>query len=120
MLPSLCALRRGTSLTCSQSSRLSQQNVGSALQATVQKVWQRLSYHSVIAQEAKRQQDEYGHNEAWAFGISLLKHDDAIDTLIEVLHYKLHNDRWRRVFNYKQSREELQKYFGVPKSCLVV
>ncbi|CAI6002616.1 unnamed protein product [Closterium sp. NIES-64] len=57
---------------------------GSALQGTVQKVWQRLSYHSVIAQEAKRQQDEYGHNEAWAFGISLLKDDDAIDTLIEV------------------------------------
>ncbi|CAI5535508.1 unnamed protein product, partial [Closterium sp. Naga37s-1] len=56
---------------------------GSALQGTVQKVWQRLSYHSVIAQEAKRQQDEYGHNEAWAFGISLLKDDDAIDTLIE-------------------------------------
>ncbi|CAI7784953.1 unnamed protein product [Closterium sp. NIES-53] len=93
---------------------------GSALQGTVQKVWQRLSYHSVIAQEAKRQQDEYGHNEAWAFGISLLKDDDAIDTLIEVLHYKLHNDRWRRVFNYKQSRDELEKYFGVPKSCLVV
>ncbi|CAI5480070.1 unnamed protein product [Closterium sp. Yama58-4] len=82
---------------------------GSALQGTVQVVWQRLSYHSVIAQEAKRQQDEYGHNEAWAFGISLLKDDDAIDTLIEVLHYKLHNDRWRRVFNYKQSRDELEK-----------
>ncbi|CAI5461545.1 unnamed protein product [Closterium sp. Yama58-4] len=93
---------------------------GSVLQGTVQKVWQRLSYHSVIAQEAKRQQDEYGHNEAWAFGISLLKDDDAIDTLIEVLHYKLHNDRWRRVFNYKQSRDELEKYFGVPKSCLVL
>lgn len=92
---------------------------GSAMQRVVAAVWQRLSYHSLHSQEARRQQERYGHNEAWAFGTSMLKGDDAITTLIQALHYKLHNDKWRRIFNFKQSREELQKIFGVPRSCLV-
>ncbi|CAA6667335.1 unnamed protein product [Spirodela intermedia] len=44
---------------------------------------------------------------------SKLEEDDVFATLIQVLHYKLHNDPWRRHLNSATKRE-----YGLPEGCV--
>ncbi|XP_074371615.1 uncharacterized protein LOC141712540 isoform X2 [Apium graveolens] len=79
----------------------------------VKKIWQRFLYRDSMLLEAERQKTVFGHVEAWAKELSQLKEDDVFATLIQVLHYKLHNEPWRQQFVYGK------KEFGVPKECLI-
>lgn len=80
--------------------------------ANVQKIWQRFMYRDSVLLEAERQKTAIGHVDDWAVEFLKLTEDDVFATLIQVLHYKLHNDPWR-----KQVRHN--KNFGLPKQCLV-
>ncbi|KAL5137596.1 putative glucuronoxylan glucuronosyltransferase F8H [Glycine soja] len=80
--------------------------------ANVQKIWQRFLYRDSVLLEAERQKTAIGHVDDWAVEFLKLTEDDAFATLIQILHYKLHNDRWR-----KQVRHN--KQFGLPHQCLV-
>ncbi|KAF6158610.1 hypothetical protein GIB67_040124 [Kingdonia uniflora] len=82
------------------------------LLANVQKIWQRFIYRDSILLEAERQKSAYGHVDDWAVELIKLTEDDAFSTFIQVLHYKLHNDPWRKLMDYHQ-----QKDFGLPKEC---
>lgn len=81
--------------------------------ANVKKIWQRFLYRDSILLEAERQNSTLGLVENWAQVFSELKEDDVFNTLIQVLHYKLHNDPWRRQFSASK------KDFGLPKECLI-
>ncbi|KAL5708110.1 adenylosuccinate synthase [Ranunculus cassubicifolius] len=80
--------------------------------ANVQKIWQRFLYRDSILLEAERQKTA-GHVDDWATEFIRLTEDDVFSTFIQVLHYKLHNDPWRRNLGY------LHKDFGLPKECLI-
>ncbi|KAG5003480.1 hypothetical protein JHK82_027492 [Glycine max] len=80
--------------------------------ANVQKIWQRFLYRDSVLLEAERRKTAIGHVDDWAVEFLKLTEDDAFATLIQILHYKLHNDRWR-----KQVRHN--KQFGLPHQCLV-
>ncbi|KAL8142927.1 hypothetical protein V2J09_015959 [Rumex salicifolius] len=79
--------------------------------ANVQKVWQRFLYRDSILLEAERQKSISNHVDDWALELSQLSEDDVFATLIQVLHYKLHNEPWRRQI------QQLKKEFGLPKQC---
>ncbi|CAK9877018.1 unnamed protein product [Sphagnum jensenii] len=79
--------------------------------AAVRGMWQRFTYHQAIKQEAERQKQQYNYTEEWATYYSSLTDDDAFSTLIQVLHYKLHNDKWR----IEQKKDN--KHFGIPDTC---
>ncbi|PIN16686.1 Acetylglucosaminyltransferase EXT1/exostosin 1 [Handroanthus impetiginosus] len=81
--------------------------------ANVKKIWQRFLYRDSIMLEAERQNATIGLFENWAVKFSELDQDDAFTTLIQVLHYKLHNDPWRRQF------VRPKKDFGLPGECLI-
>ncbi|XP_050227450.1 uncharacterized protein LOC126677057 [Mercurialis annua] len=78
----------------------------------VQKIWQRFLYRDAVLLEAKRQKDEFGREEDWAVEFLQLNDDDVFTTFIQILHYKLHNDPWRRQLSH------LKKDFGLPQECL--
>ncbi|VFQ91192.1 unnamed protein product [Cuscuta campestris] len=73
--------------------------------ATVKKIWQRFMYRDSVLLEAERQKALHGHVEDWADQFSQLTEDDVFATVIQVLHYKLHNDPWRRRQVSKRERE---------------
>ncbi|KAL5124373.1 putative glucuronoxylan glucuronosyltransferase F8H [Glycine soja] len=77
----------------------------------VQKIWQRFMYRDSVLLEAERQKTAIGHVDDWAVEFLKLTEDDVFVTLIQILHYKLHNDPWR-----KQVRHN--KHFGLPHQCL--
>lgn len=78
----------------------------------VKKIWQRFLYRDSMLLEGERQKTVFGHVKVWAKELAQLKEDDVFATLVQVLHYKLHNEPWRQQFvNGK-------KEFGVPKECL--
>ncbi|KAJ3674017.1 hypothetical protein LUZ60_006009 [Juncus effusus] len=79
--------------------------------SNVRKIWQRFLYKDSILLEAKRQRKLFSQDEDWAVGFSKLGDDDDVfATFIQVLHYKLHNDPWRKTL--------LRKYdSGLPKTC---
>ncbi|KAL1821056.1 hypothetical protein ACET3Z_015925 [Daucus carota] len=79
----------------------------------VKKIWQRFLYRDSILLEAERQKTGFGHVSPWAEELSQLKEDDVFGTLIQVLHYKLHNELWRQQF------VKAKKEFGVPRECLI-
>ncbi|KAJ0973617.1 hypothetical protein J5N97_015582 [Dioscorea zingiberensis] len=81
--------------------------------ANVRKVWQRFIYRDSLLLEAQRQKNLFGSGseEGWAVEYSKLEEDDVFSTFIQVLHYKLHNDPWRRQLPWK-------KKSGLPDSCL--
>ncbi|KAB2631351.1 hypothetical protein D8674_008870 [Pyrus ussuriensis x Pyrus communis] len=79
--------------------------------ANVQKIWQRFLYRDSIMLEAERQKTVFGRMTEWAAQFSQLIEDDVFATLIQVLHYKLHNDPWRQHVHVK-------KEFGLPQECL--
>ncbi|PSS21155.1 Glucuronosyltransferase 47 A [Actinidia chinensis var. chinensis] len=81
--------------------------------ANVQKIWQRFVYRDSIMLEADRQKAAFGRVDDWAVKFLQLVEDDVIATVIQVLHYKLHNDPWRRQLAYTK------KDFGVPQECLI-
>ncbi|KAL7138513.1 hypothetical protein ABFS83_10G169300 [Erythranthe nasuta] len=81
--------------------------------ANVKKIWQRFLYRDSILLEAARQNRTIGLVESWAERFSELDGDDAFATLVQVLHYKLHNDPWRRESVPKK------KDFGLPRECLI-
>ncbi|KAK7278885.1 hypothetical protein RJT34_23924 [Clitoria ternatea] len=80
--------------------------------ANVQKIWQRFTYRDSVLLEAERQKTAFGHVDDWAIEFLKLTEDDVLATVIQVLHYKLHNEPWR-----KQVRHN--KKFGLPNQCLV-
>ncbi|CAM8969990.1 hypothetical protein QQ045_005687 [Rhodiola kirilowii] len=80
--------------------------------ANVKKIWQRFLYRDSIMLEAERQKTSYGRVDDWAIDFAELKEDDAFATLIQVLHYKLHNDPWRA----KMARKK--KSYGLPQQCI--
>ncbi|KAK9181367.1 hypothetical protein WN944_024504 [Citrus x changshan-huyou] len=80
--------------------------------ANVQKVWQRFLYRDSILLEAKRQNAKFGRMNDWAVEFLKLREDDVFTTLIQILHYKLHNDPWRRELVHQK------KDFGIPQECL--
>ncbi|KAL2535080.1 Exostosin family protein [Abeliophyllum distichum] len=80
--------------------------------ANVRKMWQRFLYRDSVLLEAERQNATLGFVEDWARKFSELSEDDVFATLVQVLHYKLHNDPWRRQFVF------LKKEFGVPRECV--
>ncbi|KAM2229953.1 hypothetical protein ACFX1S_014417 [Malus domestica] len=79
--------------------------------ANVQKIWQRFLYRDSIMLEAERQKTSFGRMAEWAAQFSQLIEDDVFATLVQVLHYKLHNDPWRQHVHVK-------KEFGLPQECL--
>ncbi|PON91690.1 Exostosin-like [Trema orientale] len=79
--------------------------------ANVQKIWQRFLYRDAIMLEAERQKTAYGRMADWAVQFSQLAEDDAFATFLQVLHYKLHNDPWRK-------NVHTNKDFGLPRECL--
>lgn len=81
--------------------------------ANVKKIWQRFLYRDSILLEAERQKSAFGHVEDWAVKLLQLSEDDVFSTFIQVLHYKLHNDPWRRQLAH------LKKDFGLPSECLI-
>ncbi|KAF7819004.1 putative glucuronoxylan glucuronosyltransferase F8H [Senna tora] len=70
--------------------------------ANVQKIWQRFLYRDSVMLEAYRQKATYGHVNDWAVEFSRLIEDDVFATLIQVLHYKLHNDPWRKQVDFNK------------------
>lgn len=80
--------------------------------ANVKKIWQRFMYRDSVVLEAERQKAVRGSVEDWGLKFSQLEEDDVFATFIQVLHYKLHNDPWRRLLLQK-------KEFGLPKDCLI-
>ncbi|TKY62593.1 glucuronoxylan glucuronosyltransferase F8H [Spatholobus suberectus] len=80
--------------------------------ANVQKIWQRFLYRDSVLLEAERQKTAFGYVDDWAVEYLKLIEDDVFTTLIQVLHYKLHNDHWRR------QQVGLSKKFGLPHQCL--
>lgn len=80
--------------------------------ANVQKVWQRFLYRDSILLEAKRQNAKFGRMDDWAVEFLKLREDDVFTTLIQILHYKLHNDPWRRELVHQK------KGFRLPQECL--
>lgn len=79
----------------------------------VRKIWQRFLYRDSILLEAERQKTAFGNVEDWAVQLLQLSEDDVFATLIQVLHYKLHNDPWR------QQLAHLKKDFGLAQECLI-
>ncbi|XP_041028569.1 uncharacterized protein LOC121268379 isoform X2 [Juglans microcarpa x Juglans regia] len=80
--------------------------------ANVRKIWPRFLYRDSIMLEAERQKTVFGRVEDWAVEFSQLIEDDVFATFIQVLHYKLHNDPWRRHIH-------VEKDFGLPRECLI-
>ncbi|XP_047311326.1 uncharacterized protein LOC124914762 [Impatiens glandulifera] len=81
--------------------------------ANVRKIWQRFLYRDSILLEAERQKSTYGRVSERDVALSQLKEDDVFSTVMQVLHYKLHNDPWR------QQLIQGKKDFGLPKECLI-
>ncbi|GMH18719.1 hypothetical protein Nepgr_020560 [Nepenthes gracilis] len=81
--------------------------------ANVQKIWQRFFYRDSILLEAERQKSIFGYVGDWATELLKLAEDDAFATFIQVLHYKLHNDPWRRLHGHWKTE------FGLPEECLI-
>ncbi|KAL6553819.1 hypothetical protein OROMI_019492 [Orobanche minor] len=79
--------------------------------ANVRKIWQRFLYRDSILLEAARQNATIGLTENWATKFHEIEGDDAFTTLVQILHYKLHNDPWRR------DSAPLKKDFGLPREC---
>lgn len=80
--------------------------------ANVRKIWQRFLYCDSVLLEAERQKNVLGLVEDWAIEFSKLLEDDVFATFIQVLHYKLHNDLWRRELKH-------EKEYGLPRECLM-
>eukprot|EP00270_Netrium_digitus_P003079 TRINITY_DN1349_c0_g1_i3.p1 TRINITY_DN1349_c0_g1~~TRINITY_DN1349_c0_g1_i3.p1 ORF type:complete len:608 (+),score=166.57 TRINITY_DN1349_c0_g1_i3:210-1826(+) len=83
------------------------------MQEAVQKIWQRWTYYTVLQQEGERQRQLHGEMPDWAVEVGKLKGDDAIATVIQILHYKLYNDKWRREAAAEEGRNATQ----LPTSC---
>ncbi|XP_020104566.1 uncharacterized protein LOC109721384 isoform X2 [Ananas comosus] len=80
--------------------------------ANVRGIWQRFLYRDSILLEAERQKKVFSKEDDWSVELSKLgKEDDVFSTFIQVLHYKLHNDSWRRHFS-RQKKDS-----GLPKAC---
>ncbi|KAK6124647.1 hypothetical protein DH2020_041611 [Rehmannia glutinosa] len=82
--------------------------------AYVKKIWQRFLYRDSVLLEAERQNVTIGLFENWAAKFSEIVGDDAFTTLVQVLHYKLHNDPWRREFVPLKRKD-----FGLPRECFI-
>ncbi|THG19065.1 hypothetical protein TEA_025284 [Camellia sinensis var. sinensis] len=76
--------------------------------ANVRKIWQRFLYRDSFLLEAERQKTASGRVDDWATMFLQLVEDDVVATIIQVLHYKLHNDPWRRQLAHHT------KEFGLP------
>ncbi|XP_074279187.1 uncharacterized protein LOC141604650 [Silene latifolia] len=81
--------------------------------ANVQSVMQRFLYRDSILLEAERQMSAFGHVDDWATELLRMSEDDVLATLIQVLHYKLHNESWRK--RVPRSKRES----GLPQECLI-
>ncbi|XP_058210081.1 uncharacterized protein LOC131322685 [Rhododendron vialii] len=81
--------------------------------ANVQKIWQRFLYRDSFLLEAERQKAAFGQVDDWAVEFLQLGEDDVIATVIQVLHYKLHSDPWRRQL------ARTNKEFGLPQECMM-
>ncbi|KAL9241303.1 hypothetical protein vseg_015433 [Gypsophila vaccaria] len=81
--------------------------------ANVQRFMQRFLYRDSILREADRQKSAFGHVDDWAVGLLGMGENDVVATLIQVLHYKLHNEPWRK----QVSRSNRQS--GLPQECLI-
>ncbi|GJT73770.1 exostosin family protein [Tanacetum coccineum] len=79
---------------------------------SVKNIWQRYFYRDAIMLEAERQKSAYGYIKDWAETLSELSDDDVFTTFIQILHYKLYNDPWRR------QQTGLKKETGIPQECL--
>ncbi|XXG48597.1 hypothetical protein AAC387_Pa02g2998 [Persea americana] len=80
--------------------------------ANVRNIWQRFLYRDSVVLEADRQKSLSGRVDDWAVEFLKLGDDDVFATFIQVLHYKLHNDPWRRQLDSRK------KEFGLPQACL--
>ncbi|WCJ33921.1 exostosin family protein [Euphorbia peplus] len=80
--------------------------------SNVKKIWQRFLYRDAMLLEADRQKTIFGREEDWAAELSQLMDDDVFSTFVQVLHYKMHNDPWRRRLSHRK------KDFGLPQECL--
>ncbi|CAL5341021.1 unnamed protein product [Camellia sinensis] len=76
--------------------------------ANVRKIWQRFLYRDSFFLEAERQKTTSRRVDDWATMFLQLVEDDVVATIIQVLHYKLHNDPWRRQLAHHT------KEFGLP------
>ncbi|KAL3637263.1 hypothetical protein CASFOL_019562 [Castilleja foliolosa] len=81
--------------------------------ANVKKVWHRFLYRDSVLLEAYRQNATAGVRD-WAVKFAEIDGDDVFNTLVQVLHYKLHNDPWRREFVSLKKKD-----FGLPIQCLI-
>lgn len=81
--------------------------------ANVKNIWQRYLYRDAIMLEAERQKSAYGYIKDWAEKLSELSDDDVFTTFVQILHYKLYNDPWRR------QQTGLKKETGIPQECLL-
>ncbi|EPS72577.1 hypothetical protein M569_02178, partial [Genlisea aurea] len=80
--------------------------------SNVRKIWPRFLYRDSILLEAERQNNTIRLVEKWAKEFLELQGDDVFATLMQILHYKLHNDPWRRKIS-----SEKNKQYGLPAEC---
>ncbi|KMZ59131.1 exostosin family protein [Zostera marina] len=81
--------------------------------SNVRAVRTRFHYHDSVLLEAKRQKKLFGKFDDFGVKFSKLeKYDDVFSTFLQALHYKLHNDVWRR------DLDDHRRNLGVPKECL--
>ncbi|KAJ4806234.1 exostosin family protein [Rhynchospora pubera] len=78
--------------------------------SNVRSIWQRFLYRDSILLEAIRQRELFSKDDDWALEFSKLGDDDVFATFIQVLHFKLHNDPWRRTLRRQYET-------GLPKAC---
>ncbi|KAH7353004.1 hypothetical protein KP509_19G074700 [Ceratopteris richardii] len=81
----------------------------------IKSIWQRFFYRDSVLKEAQRQKKYFNKSSHWASAFSTLeKEEDALSTFLQVLHYKLYNDRWR----LGSPKQQLKKAF-LPEDCPV-
>eukprot|EP00850_Spirogloea_muscicola_P014518 SM000105S13863 [mRNA] locus=s105:168661:173853:+ [translate_table: standard] len=85
-----------------------------AMLRTIRGIWQRWSWSSIMNLEAARQA-AVGRVPRWAKEMAKLQNDDAMSTLIQILHYKLYNDPWR--IQATMGKEDLQEQTNLPSHC---
>ncbi|CAI5462303.1 unnamed protein product [Closterium sp. Yama58-4] len=78
-----------------------------AMQRAASLVWMRWFYRSAVLQEAGRQRAWGKEVGEWVAGLEGMEGDDAVDTLLQILHVKLYRDAWRLHQNHTATHPSL-------------
>ncbi|GJP82280.1 hypothetical protein CLOP_g12515 [Closterium sp. NIES-67] len=67
-----------------------------AMQRAASRVWMRWFYRAAVLLEAGRQRAQGKEVGEWVADLEGMEGDDAVDTLMQILHMKMFRDAWRR------------------------